>query len=75
MINSLQSFGVQLILTEGGPGFATLVPGLYMYNMGFWYARMGYATTIGFVLFILIFGLTYLNFKGIKVETEYVARR
>ena len=36
---------------------------------------MGYATTIGFVLFILIFGLTYLNFKGIKVETEYVARR
>jgi len=75
VINSLQSFGVQLILTEGGPGFATLVPGLYMYNMGFWYARMGYATTIGFVLFILIFGLTYLNFKGIKVETEYVARR
>lgn len=75
VINSLQSFGVQLILTEGGPGFATLVPGLYMYNMAFWYARMGYATTIGFVLFILIFGLTYLNFKGIRVETEYVARR
>ena len=75
VINSLQSFGVQLILTEGGPGFATLVPGLYMYNMGFWYARMGYATTIGFALFILIFGLTYLNFKGIRVETEYVARR
>ena len=75
VINSLQSFGVQLILTEGGPGFATLVPGLYMYNMAFFYARMGYATTIGFALFILIFGLTYLNFRGIRVDTEYVARR
>lgn len=73
VIGALQGFDVQMILTQGGPGYATYVPGLHMYNMAFRYARMGYASAIGVVLFLLIFGLTYLNMRSIKVETEYEA--
>ena len=74
IINSLQGFGVQLILTGGGPGYATIVPGLHMYNAAFFYARMGYASAIGFVLFILILALTYINMKSISVGGEYVPK-
>ena len=74
IINALQGFDTQIVLTKGGPGFATYVPGLHMYNMAFFYARMGYASTIGVVLFLLILGLTYLNMKSINVETAYEAQ-
>ena len=73
IIGALQGFDVQMILTQGGPGYATYVPGLHMYNMAFRYARMGYASAIGVVLFLLILSLTYANMKSIKVETAYEA--
>lgn len=71
IIGVLQGFDVPMILTQGGPGYATFVPGLHMYNMAFRYARMGYATAIGVVLFVLVLGLTYLNMKSIRVETAH----
>jgi raffinose/stachyose/melibiose transport system permease protein len=54
------------ILTRGGPGFRTMVPGLWMYFNAFSFQRMGYACAIGVLLFILILGLTLVNLKYFK---------
>lgn len=66
IIGGIQTFEGVFILTKGGPGFKTMVPGLWMYYNAFSFQRMGYACAIGVCLFVLILGLTILNFKYIK---------
>jgi ABC-type sugar transport system permease subunit/outer membrane protein assembly factor BamB len=49
---AIETFAGILILTKGGPGYATYVPALQMYfNIGF--GELGYASTIGVLLSIL----------------------
>lgn len=53
LITVVNGFESVLILTgDGGPGYATMVPGLYMYLSGFVYQRMGYACAIGLLLLV-----------------------
>lgn len=62
MINSLQAFLYQIVLTEGGPRNATLVPGYMLYRQGIKFNQMGYACAIGVVILIIIL-LTTLIFQ------------
>jgi raffinose/stachyose/melibiose transport system permease protein len=58
MIGVVNGFESIYILTrDGGPGYETMVPGLYMYFNGFVFERMGYAAAIG--LLMLVFLLTF----------------
>jgi raffinose/stachyose/melibiose transport system permease protein len=66
IIAGVQGFENVFILTRGGPGFRTMVPGLWMYFNAFSFQRMGYACAIGVLLFILILGLTLVNLKYFK---------
>ena len=68
MILGVQGFGLQLILTSGGPGTATMVPGYYMYLNAFRYDRLGYASALGLVLALIILVLTVMNLKFIRKE-------
>ncbi len=68
MIGTMQGYELFLILTRGGPGYATMVPGLWMYLCGFSFNEMGYACSIGVVLFVTMLGLTALNLKFMKQE-------
>lgn len=61
IINSFQVFGYALIMTEGGPGNATNTLVLYIYQQGFKFFNMGYASAIAWVLFIIIFIFTMLQ--------------
>lgn len=70
IIAGVQGFENILILTRGGPGFTTTVPGLWMYFNAFSFQRMGYACAIGVCLFVLIFGLTALNMRYFKSSEE-----
>lgn len=63
VIGGVQGFENVFILTRGGPGFRTMVPGLWMYFNAFSFQRMGYACAIGVVLFLIILGLTSLNLR------------
>lgn len=63
IIQLMQDFVGVMILTDGGPGTATMVPGLLLYKNAFAYAKMGYANAIGVVMFIFILGLSILNSK------------
>ena len=66
IIGALQDYSLQLMLTEGGPGYSTMVPGYYMYLEAFTANRMGYACAIGTSLFIIIFVLTVLTRKYVN---------
>lgn len=70
IIGGLQGFEALFVLTKGGPGFKTMVPGLWMYFNAFSFQRMGYACAIGVILFIMIFGLTLINLKYFKSSEE-----
>ena len=63
LINSLSSFVLMLILTEGGPARSTTVTGLYLYDMAFTDLRLGRASAAAYILFgiILVISLVQLR--------------
>lgn len=62
VINSIKSFALIQLLTDGGPGRATTVLAYYIYDQGFQRLEMGYASTIAVVLFVVVLTLTALQF-------------
>lgn len=70
VISAIQGFGVQMVLTQGGPGYATMVPGMWMYQTAFSYSRMGYASAIGTSMFILILFLTLASRRFASSDVE-----
>ena len=65
-ISSVQDFQTVLIMTRGGPGMATYVPALRMYNQAFVYGHFGYGAAIGLLLFVVVLAITAVNLKIIK---------
>lgn len=63
LIGLLQDYSIQIVLTNGGPGYDTYVPGWYMYKLAFTSGRYGYACAIGTVLFIAILSISLVAFK------------
>ena len=63
VIGALQIFEQPQILTNGGPGDATRTIVLYIYEHGFRFFDMGYASTIAISLFIIILILTAIQFR------------
>jgi len=61
VINTLQSYVPVMVLTMGGPGTASMVPGLYLYLNAFSYDRFGYACAIGVLMAVVLAALAYLN--------------
>jgi len=71
IITQIQAFQNVLVLTKGGPGYSSMVPGYVMYRSAFMYTRMGYASAIGVAIAIFLLGLTIINMKFIKTTIEY----
>jgi multiple sugar transport system permease protein len=64
LINGFQVFAQAQILTRGGPGDASRTVVMYIYEQGFRYFQMGYASSVAVMLFIVIAGLTLLQFRA-----------
>jgi len=62
-IGSIQGFEGIFLLTGGGPGTATYVPALVMYEMISTSAKFGYASAIGFALAAVIAVLVFVRFR------------
>ncbi len=60
-IGSIQGFAAFLVLTGGGPGDATRVLGLLMYEYGFGHLQMGVAAAMSIVLFAIVLGFTLIQ--------------
>lgn len=63
IIGSFQVFTTAYIATNGGPNNATLFYVLYIYNQGWKFAKMGYASALAWVLFVIVLLLTLVQFK------------
>jgi multiple sugar transport system permease protein len=61
IINSFQVFDIVYSMTEGGPGTSTLMVVMYIYKNAFEYFRMGYASAIATVFFVIILAFTMLQ--------------
>jgi multiple sugar transport system permease protein len=62
VIDSLRSFDVAWALTRGGPYHSSELLSTYMYSTAFQSLRLGYASALAVVIFLLAFGviITYL---------------
>lgn len=70
VINSFKVFGTINVMTKGGPGDATSVLVFYTYITAFRYYKMGYASAMSWILFIIIFTITLIQWKKQK-KSEY----
>ncbi len=63
LIGSFQVFASAFFVTSGGPANASLFYVLYLFRNGWEYFRMGYASALAWVLFLIIMGATLVTFK------------
>ncbi len=71
IIGSFQVFGSINIMTEGGPGTSTYVIAYYTYFQAFTNFDMGYASSISWLLMIIIMFVTVLQWYGQKKWVNY----
>lgn len=63
IIFALRTFDTALIATNGGPARATWFISLHIYQNAFVSFDMGYASALSWVFFLILFLLTYLQFR------------
>ncbi|MFV0428623.1 MAG: carbohydrate ABC transporter permease [Arachnia sp.] len=61
-IGSLKVFDLILVMTDGGPGQATLVLSQFIYQKGFVENHFGYASAAAIVLFFICISVTIVQF-------------
>lgn len=61
-IGGFQAFNQFYVMTQGGPAFATTPLTLQIYNNAFQFFHMGYAASMGAILFLCIFTVTRIQF-------------
>ncbi len=71
IITQLQTFHTIILLTRGGPGYSTMVPGMAMYQDAFEFSRMGYASAIGVVLFVIMLVITLIANNRLRTTTDF----
>ena len=75
-ILTLQLFGENVVLFPtttpigAGPQNSTLTPVVYLYEQGFRRFSFGYASAVAWILFILIFAFTLVQFRRQREQTE-----
>jgi len=70
-IGSLQVFIPIFVMTKGGPAFSTNAVVYYIYQYGFQFNEMGYASAMSFVVLLVLGGVSYANFRLLRSDTEY----
>ena len=70
-IGAFQVFEQMYVITRGGPAFATTTIVYYLYQVGFNMLRMGYATVVAFILFVVVFSLSTIQRRYLGKEVSY----
>ena len=71
IIAAFQVFQQPLILTNGGPLNSTYTAAIHMYNNGFLYGKMGYASMMAWSLFVVIMAITLVVISTSKYWVFY----
>ena len=71
MIGSFQVFDTAYVMTGGGPGNATEVANLNIYNTAFAGFRIGEASAMSVVLFLIILLVSVVQFRYFNKRITY----
>jgi len=72
IIGSLQVFAIPFVMFPGGtPARSTYFYAMYLYDNAFSYSRMGYASAMGWILFVVILLLTLIALKLSNRHVHY----
>jgi multiple sugar transport system permease protein/sn-glycerol 3-phosphate transport system permease protein len=71
IIGSFQIFDTVFVLTSGGPGTSTQVLNLSIYQIAFTDFRIGEASAMSVVLFVVVLIFTFIQFAYFRRRTVY----
>lgn len=71
IINGFMTFTNTYVMTSGGPNNSTLYVNLLIYRYAFEYNRMGYASALGWVMFVVLAAITVVVFKFFGKRVYY----
>jgi multiple sugar transport system permease protein len=71
IIASFEVFIPVYLMTNGGPGYSSMVMVMAIYRAAFQQYQMGYASAMAVVLFLVIFAISVLQFRFFGREVEY----
>jgi multiple sugar transport system permease protein len=66
VIGAFQIFGQPYIMTRGGPEQSTRVLVMYIYETAFNFYRMGYGSTMSWLLFLIILVFSVIQFRVLR---------
>jgi multiple sugar transport system permease protein len=71
IIASFQVFALVFVMTEGGPLNRTDVVVYHIYKNAYDYLKMGYASAMAWILFLVILAATWLQFRFVGKKVSY----
>lgn len=71
IIASFKVFDTIQVLTQGGPGNSSSVLVYYLYKVSFQQYKFGYGAAISVILFLVVFVITAIQWKGQKSWVNY----
>jgi len=71
LVAGFQIFGEVTMITGGGPGYSTRVAMQHLYEVGFSWFRLGEASAMSWILFLIIMFFTTVQFKYLSGRVEY----
>jgi oligogalacturonide transport system permease protein len=71
IINSFQNFTSAFVITKGGPLHSTYLFALKLYDEAFAYFKMGYASALSWILFVIIMIFTAILFRFSNMAAYY----
>jgi multiple sugar transport system permease protein len=71
LIGSFQVFAFVYVMTEGGPLHSTDVVVYHIYQNAWEYLKMGYASAMSWVFFLIIMAATWIQFKLLGKKMQY----
>jgi multiple sugar transport system permease protein len=75
LIAAFQFFTEPFVMTDGGPQNSTLTYMLYLYRNAFDYLRMGYASALAWVFFVVVLLLTLAVFRSSPMWVHYEGQK
>ena len=73
LVGSFQIFDTVAVTTQGGPVDATRVLVYYIYQNAFEFFRMGYATAMSVILFILLVAVALVQMRLLRGDSSDLA--
>lgn len=71
MVTAFQEFNSAFMVTNGGPGKATTLMSLLIYNNAFKFLKMGYSSALSVILFLAIVTVTLILFATSRRWVNY----